>query len=195
MRSPMDIASSPGVFILFLIFGLLFSLYYFFINKKVKSFKGLIIRLAAIYYLCALYAAIGLTIRPGLSNSISKAYTSLFDYPLHVYLNYIPFKNITDFIQRELWIQLVGNLALLMPIPIFTYLIFNKKSFKLTVLSSLIISLTIEASQFICNVISKAPNCATDIDDVILNVCGAILSFALLNLITFLWYNLIRKRR
>lgn len=178
---------TPPAFFPFLIVAFIYTIYYTFIRRKAKNFNLYIIHLAVIYYFLVLYVLV----RP---YNLRGNLNSLFDYPIKRYLNYIPLVGIAHVIQRKLWVQVIGNLILLAPIPIFINLLFNKKSLKITILSSLCISVIIESYQFIFNIVVKAPNGVTDIDDIILNVLGAILSFVLLTLFLKLKHRIISCR-
>ncbi|HCJ4505845.1 TPA: VanZ family protein, partial [Listeria innocua] len=73
-------------------------------------------------------------------------------------------------------IQFLGNVVLLVPFAIYINRFKNISVLKNIVLA-LGISLIIEISQGILNLITQYPNNITDIDDVILNVSGYVLAW------------------
>ncbi|EQC1983969.1 VanZ family protein [Listeria innocua] len=101
-------------------------------------------------------------------------------YPLEAYLQIIPFQTILFYLKNilnlHLMIQFLGNVVLLVPFAIYINRFKNISVLKNIVLA-LGISLIIEISQGILNLITQYPNNVTDIDDVILNVSGYVLAW------------------
>ena len=109
----------------------------------------------------------------------------MFDVYIHNSLNIIPFKTIIEYIgafdslldTRAVMFNLLGNIVACMPFAFFLPLLFKKQnSFKKFALTMIIIVLVIELLQFI----TLSGSC--DIDDVILNVSGALIMYAVLKI-------------
>ena len=109
----------------------------------------------------------------------------MFDVYIHNSLNIIPFKTIIEYIgafdslldTRTVMFNLLGNIVACMPFAFFLPLLFKKQnSFKKFALTMIIIVLVIELLQFI----TLSGSC--DIDDVILNVSGALIMYAVLKI-------------
>ena len=104
-------------------------------------------------------------------------------------IQYIPFKNIILILQSSNWQkQILGNIILLVPLPILVGLLlelYHKYSLKFIILSGLITSFLIELGQFFINFIVQYPLRVVDIDDIILNFIGV--------LIASFFYNIGRK--
>lgn len=109
----------------------------------------------------------------------------IFDVYIHNSLNIIPFKTIIEYIgafdslldTRAVMFNLLGNIVACMPFAFFLPLLFKKQnSFKKFALTMIIIVLVIELLQFI----TLSGSC--DIDDVILNVSGALIMYAVLKI-------------
>ena len=101
-------------------------------------------------------------------------------------MNLIPFVNLLDYdSKRDLLLNLIGNTAMFIPTGIMTPLIYkNLYSFKKTVLTGFLISLTIEIIQ-----LPFAVRCS-DVDDLILNTLGCIAGYGIYAIV-----KCIRKKR
>lgn len=97
-------------------------------------------------------------------------------------MNLIPFINLTDYDKKsEMLLNIIGNSTMFIPTGIIVPLLYPKlKSFKKTVLTGFLISLTIEIIQ-----LPFAVRCS-DVDDLILNTAGCIAGYGI--------YALCRKR-
>ena len=89
-------------------------------------------------------------------------------------INLIPFVHILDFRQGSAaFVNIAGNLLMFVPTGIIVPILFKKfDSFRMTVLTGFLLSLTIEWTQLFI------PDRVTDIDDLIVNTLGAALGFA-----------------
>ena len=98
-------------------------------------------------------------------------------FPLRV--NLVPLVNILQFdTVRDLILNLTGNFAMFIPTGIMTPLIYKHlNSFKQTVLTGFLISLTIEIIQ-----LPFAVRCS-DVDDLILNTLGCVIGYGFLSLV------------
>ena len=117
--------------------------------------------------------------------TIAKWNKELFDNYINNSLNIIPFKTIIEYIKafdslldtRAVMINLLGNIVACMPFAFFLPLLFKKqnniKRFTITMIS---IVLMIELLQFA----TLSGSC--DIDDIILNVSGALIMYAVLKI-------------
>ncbi len=101
----------------------------------------------------------------------------------HRSINLIPFRTIVDFLtsgydMRPIITNLVGNIAAFMPMGFLFPIVFKQLDrLQKIVFVALLSSLTIEVAQYILRV------GASDIDDLILNVLGAIVGYWVFRLI------------
>ena len=120
-------------------------------------------------------------------NGLTHAHWSreIFNNYIHNFLNVIPFKTIIQFIRafngsinkRIIMFNLLGNIVACMPFGFFLPLLFKKQnSIKRFIFTMIIIVLIIEILQFI----TLSGSC--DIDDIILNVAGALMVYAILKI-------------
>jgi glycopeptide antibiotics resistance protein len=103
------------------------------------------------------------------------------------YLNLIPLKEKYDYFvhepgtphlqPREFYIDLFGNILLFIPFAFCFYFFFKIKEARKNILISIIISVSIELTQFLLSI------GVADIDDVILNTIGATIGVFLLKLL------------
>lgn len=96
----------------------------------------------------------------------------------------IPFKSISKVIfETHNWIQLVGNFFLLFPLGVYFGLL-NQKATKLkyVFVRVTLITLFIETTQFIIDLITSLPNKIFDIDDIILNITGCLTGWIILKI-------------
>ena len=95
--------------------------------------------------------------------------------------NYVPFKEMFrySFGSRLFFKNVVGNMLMFMPFGFFVAYILKLKKVWIMSLLSLIVSLTIETIQSIIGRVF-------DVDDIILNVIGAILGFLVFKIVYFL---------
>lgn len=92
-----------------------------------------------------------------------------------MYLQLIPFKSIYAMLEKCFWFrQIMGNVVLLLPLPIFIGVLQLQKDRTCYQLACIGIgtSIAIELFQYIVNQITRFPNRVTDIDDIILNSVG-----------------------
>ena len=109
----------------------------------------------------------------------------LFDRYINGSFNIIPFKTIYEYIcafdslqsTKALMLNLLGNIVACMPFAFFLPLLFKKQNnFKRFTITMFVIVLIIELLQFV----TLSGSC--DIDDVILNVSGALIMYAILKI-------------
>ena len=95
-------------------------------------------------------------------------------------LQWIPFASIRNYFRDDSIIQLIGNLVLLFPMAVFAD-VFSRQRLKAwkVVLGVSFVSLLIEITQLVINLITQFPSRVTDIDDLILNITGVVLALVL----------------
>lgn len=124
---------------------------------------------------------IKITIFPFTSEKL-PAYRA-FDYSL---IQLVPFKTIVDEAQRHLWFALIGNAVLLVPIPVLLLIKPSRPfSLKTSIIVCILSSITIEVCQFLINLVTHISNHVVDVDDLILNILGGIISSSIIAIIVF----------
>ena len=117
--------------------------------------------------------------------TIAKWNKELFDNYINNSLNIIPFKTIIEYIKafdslldtRAVMTNLLGNIIACMPFAFFLPLLFKKQNnIKRFTITMIVIVLLIELLQFV----TLSGSC--DIDDIILNVSGALIMYAVLKI-------------
>lgn len=105
-----------------------------------------------------------------------------------LYYQFSPFKTILKSIEHDLWIQVISNILLLLPIPVL-YVILKSKilRFHKNFLFGLFLSLSIEIIQLGINYITAYSKKVMDIDDLILNVSGILLGW-IISRVYSCWY-------
>jgi|GEM_PF-1156504 len=105
-----------------------------------------------------------------------------------LYYQFSPFNTILKSIEYGLWIQIIGNILLLLPIPIL-YVVQKRKNlrFHKSFLFGLLLSLSIEMIQLGINYVTGYPNKVMDIDDLILNISGILLGW-IISRVYSRWY-------
>lgn len=154
----------------------------FFLSKYLNNNKPMKINLW-IYFILYIILLLTLTLFDpmyGRSFSIVDWSNELFNKYISNSFNIIPFHTIIDYISKfnslydtkTIMVNLLGNLIALMPMAIFLPLLFKKtRKLKKFLLTVVIIVFCIEIVQFL----TLTGSC--DIDDIILNVTGAIIAY------------------
>ena len=100
------------------------------------------------------------------------------------YANFVPFRTITGVGSvHNFAVQVGGNILLLMPLVFFLYYVFFIKSYRKCIVYCFMAIVFIEITQYIIDIITKFPNKVCDVDDVILNFIGIILSILIIHLL------------
>lgn len=99
-----------------------------------------------------------------------------------IFNNYYPFRTISDVLAhggtRVLLLQLGGNLFLLIPLTFLLPILYRRfRSFKSTVIVAVAVSLSIEFLQLIISAVLGFTYKVTDVDDLIINVFGAMIGY------------------
>ena len=95
-----------------------------------------------------------------------------------IYLQLVPFRTIIAMLNKPFWfVQIVGNIAFLLPLPVFIRFMYLEKNIKSLhmIRIGIFFSIGIELMQYIINVITCYPNRVVDIDDLILNSIGVLI--------------------
>jgi len=155
----------PPVFLI--IYCIILCIYYFFFFKKrgKKTNRLLIVAFFIFYILCVIKLAF-LPIR---------IFSQDLGLTIDHYYQLVPFETISQVINHNVWtIQLLGNIALLFPLPIFIGLLQIGGEFKLSkvIFIGFCTSFSLEVIQLSINFLTKVPNKVADIDDLILNTLG-----------------------
>lgn len=97
-----------------------------------------------------------------------------------VFYQVIPFASIKNYFQTETIIQLIGNVLLLSPFALFIEIFLHQrpKAWKVALAVSSA-SFLIEASQLSINLLTGHPSRVADVDDLILNTIGVVLTIIL----------------
>lgn len=103
------------------------------------------------------------------------------------YMQLVPFGSILDICSSwtkfsHNWLQIVGNIILLMPLAIFVS-IKTKYQPKETLKICLASCLLIEMSQLLIDIITQSPSRIFDVDDIILNMLGVIIIISISKLL------------
>lgn len=113
-------------------------------------------------------------------------------------IGFVPFESIiftlTSGVHWPLVLRaVVGNIILLLPLPIFLGLLPKTDfTFKKTILIAFLTSFSIEIVQLIINILTSWPNRMVLVDDLILNTFGAILGYWLYKKFGYLLENIVR---
>jgi glycopeptide antibiotics resistance protein len=166
---------SPVVYLAFFILVYLLYLLSIFLLKKKTPIKSLFL---AIFFIAYLICVMKYTFIP-LSLNVDYPIPLTFDY----FCNVIPFKNIILSLERHYWVQVYGNILLLLPFPMFILMISPLTKLKRALFITFITCIGIELIQLLIDLITKYPNKVADIDDIILNMFGALIGVLLLS-----WY-------
>lgn len=147
------------------------TIFYFFYRRKNRYCNYWCIAALILY----IFALIKITVFPIYifeENYVQKLQNEFSLSPYQI----IPFKTIKNCLLTSAWkVQIIGNILLLMPIPLFIGFLSKNFSIKKTLLAGIFTSISIELIQFITNVITQFPNRVADIDDILLNTVGIIL--------------------
>lgn len=157
---------------------------YIIINKKKKfNWKNEILINLFMLYIIFL---IGITIFPIYISREIHPLSNLSIYE-RLNINLLPFSHYIngDISKIGLFRNIFGNFVLLMPLIVFMYIyIKNMRSLKNCALISFLISILIEFTQCILNIMLLSEGLRTvNIDDIILNTLGGVIVFIILNIV------------
>lgn len=179
------IQSSPAIFLIIL--TVIFGIYFLFARfKKINGNK--FINFIFVVYITALISVVFLPIEyriPEYRNYMfMQGYGRIPSIWEAMSIDFIPFQSVVQsiilsFPDRILRSVIIygGNLFLLSPIPIFLWFIKNGKiSIKRNILIGFSITVFIELTQLLINLITGWPNRVISINDIILNTAGVIIT-------------------
>ena len=167
-----DLFYSTFVVLYAIIFGITAIIYKFgYKNKKIRlSFIGIFEA-----YILMIIKVVILPIRiftdANLRDSMQQSIT--FDNLVQL----IPFHSISEFVDGRAYLQIGGNILLLMPLPIFLFYLLKKNTGKAILLSSIFFTIGIECIQLIISWSTSFPSRIFDVDDIILNFFGAVIGY------------------
>lgn len=97
-----------------------------------------------------------------------------------IFYQIIPFSSIKNYFHAGTIIQMIGNIILLSPLVLFIEIFLNQrpKAWKVALAASTV-SFTIEIAQLFINLSTGHPSRVADVDDIILNTAGVILTIIL----------------
>lgn len=97
----------------------------------------------------------------------------------------IPFKDIIDIVKNSgiINIQLIGNIILLMPMPVLIGYLSKKVNYKVLFFKSILFSFGIEIIQFIIDTLLSYPSRIFDVDDIILNGIGILIGMIIFKIL------------
>jgi glycopeptide antibiotics resistance protein len=157
-------------------------------RRSSKIHAGKLVILSSFYfYLIAVFSLTIFSV-PFRNFFVPFSWSDIIEYKSYYLrtVNLIPFKTIYQYGLFNM--QVIGNLIMLMPLGIYVPMLFKKSAVNIT-LTLLAIATGIEFTQFLFSVIIPMPlhsvgyGRSTDIDDVILNFSGSILSFTLYRIV------------
>lgn len=96
------------------------------------------------------------------------------------YCQFIPFYTIQEYLVQGNLYQIVGNIILLMPMPFFIYMLAKKISIRGLIISGCEVSLGIELTQACIDFLTGCANRICDVDDLILNSVGVVISVGMI---------------
>lgn len=166
----------PQTFLI--LFLAVFMLSVFFYTRKKRKISIWFIGIIEIYILFIISVAI-LPIRIIKSDLIDTHFVMRNCFQL------IPFQTIIQLFKSDTSIvkQVLGNIVLFIPIPIFIGFIKNNRKNSRLILSSIGCSLVLELLQLLLDVLTQTRSRVFDIDDIILNTLGIILGVSIYSIL------------
>lgn len=146
--------------------------------KKQQKIKVLLWRCLFAFYLLLL---IKVTIFP-----FSFTHFLWMEETSYIAVQLKPFESIISMIQQRNYIQIVGNIILLLPLPLLLQGMMEQTFSKMKCFVSVCAaSISIEVLQLGINLITKVRNHVFDVDDIILNISGGIILLILYKPLNF----------
>lgn len=159
--------------ILYIIIFLITALFYRFGYKE----KRIKLRFIAIFemYLLVVFKIVILPIRI-ITDEVLKTEFSQ-DFTLGNAVQLIPLQSVKEFLEAGIYLQIVGNILLLLPLPVFLIFLLNKNNTKRVLLSSFGFCLGIEMIQLCICLCTRFSTRIFDVDDILLNSIGILLGY------------------
>jgi len=101
-------------------------------------------------------------------------------YLLSQYIELLPIRSIVISLSRGLWIQVIGNIIMFVPLGVFIGLYKSNYLFKNVILIVFLSSLLIEITQLCISLVTGYPSRVFDTSDLILNTIGGLIGWWLL---------------
>ncbi|PET75606.1 hypothetical protein CN514_03880, partial [Bacillus sp. AFS001701] len=101
-------------------------------------------------------------------------------YLLSQYIELLPIHSIVISLSRGLWIQVIGNIIMFVPLGVFIGLYKSNYLFKNVILIVFLSSLLIEITQLCISLVTGYPSRVFDTSDLILNTIGGLIGWWLL---------------
>lgn len=162
------------------------------LKLKKRKFYDFIFNLSVLLYVLLLIKVVFLPIRI-VSDQTNFA---IWEENTGNSLQLVPFKTIIRSFSIGEWkMQVLGNILLLLPVPIFIKLQNTKNTYsnKKLFLVGLALSFAIEVIQFCINILTGVTEKISDIDDLLLNLCGVLVGIILAKYATKLKKILMKK--
>lgn len=157
-----------GVFL----FSIIISYITYIIGKKKYTFSYVCIRtLYIVFFIC-------ITIFP--ITILSKSELNIMHKEFGKYIKYyqlMPFKTILGVGSYNFFRQIICNILLFVPMPVFIKVSYKKFSGLKVILLSVGCSLLLEVLQLCIDIVTRYPSHVCDIDDFILNSIGALIGY------------------
>ena len=101
-----------------------------------------------------------------------------------VFYQLIPFASIKNYFHGSGIVQLAGNIVLLSPLAAFAEIFLQQRPKAwMVILGVSAVSLLIEITQLVINLTTRYPRRVTDVDDLILNIAGIVITIILTRII------------
>lgn len=144
------------------------------LKLKKRKFYDYIFNLSLLLYVLLLIKVVFLPIRI----ILDQTYYAIWEENTGGSLQFVPFKSIIQSFSIGEWkMQVLGNILLLLPVPIFLRLKNTKKTYSnlKMFLVGVALSFGIEVIQFCINMLTGVTEKISDVDDLLLNSCGVII--------------------
>lgn len=150
------------------------TLFFYKLYYKTKRIKLSFIGIFEMYLLMLIKVVI-LPIRMITDDNLKMEVLKVFSISNVIQLK--PFRSISAFWESGNYLQIGGNILLLLPLPIFLYFLLKKNNAKRILIISFIFSLGIEIIQLCICLCTHFASRVFDIDDILLNCIGVVLGY------------------
>ncbi|MFF3025297.1 VanZ family protein [Gottfriedia sp. NPDC057948] len=105
-------------------------------------------------------------------------------YVLNQYIELLPFRSIFISLTRGLWIQVIGNIIMFVPLGVFIGLYKSNYLFNNVILLVFLYSLLIEITQLCISLVTGYPSRVFDTSDLLLNTIGGLMGWWFLKILS-----------
>jgi glycopeptide antibiotics resistance protein len=105
-------------------------------------------------------------------------------YLLNQYIELLPFRSIVISLTRGIWIQVIGNIIMFVPLGVFIGLYKSNYLFNNVILLVFLYSLLIEITQLCISLVTGYPSRVFDTSDLILNTIGGLMGWWFLKILS-----------